>query len=112
MLDIKPEGGTYIYSSSEAHNEEQVIDLLRLHNWLRLFNFNVRGFDIVEKQGKPVPTFERGYHASGHASGEEIIRMVEEIQPELVIPVHTEKPEFFEERVSGVRVEVVGEGSI
>ena len=49
-------------------------------------------------------SFERGYHASGHASGEEIIRMVEEIQPEVVIPVHTERPEFFVEMLSDARV--------
>ncbi len=51
-----------------------------------------------------MPSFERGYHASGHASGEELLRMVEEIQPEVVIPVHTGRPEFFVERLSGVRV--------
>ncbi|WP_456474948.1 MBL fold metallo-hydrolase RNA specificity domain-containing protein [Candidatus Pyrohabitans sp.] len=110
LLDIKPEGGTYIYSSSEAYTEEQVIDFLRLYNWLKFFNFEVRGFGIVEKKGKPAPAFERGYHASGHASGEEMLRMVEEIQPEVLIPVHTENPEFFAERLEGVRVEVVGEG--
>ncbi len=57
-----------------------------------------------------MPSFERGYHASGHASGEELLRMVEEIQPEVVIPVHTERPEFFADRLDGVRVEVVGDG--
>ena len=107
LLDIKPEGGTYIYSSSEAYTEEQVIDFLRLYNWLRLFNLKVKGFKVIEKNGKPVPRFESGYHASGHASGEELLRMVEEIQPEVVVPVHTERPEFFVERLSGVRVEVV-----
>jgi ribonuclease J len=104
LLDIKPEGGTYIYSSSEAYTEEQVIDFLRLYNWLKFFNLEVRGFEIVEKNGKPVPEFQRGYHASGHASGDEIIRMVEEIEPEVVVPVHTERPEFFVERLDGVEV--------
>ncbi len=110
LLDIKPQGGTYIYSSSEAYTEEQVIDFLRLYNWLKLFNLKVKGFKIVEKNGRAMPRFERGYHASGHASGEELLRMVEEIQPEVVVPVHTERPEFFVERLSGVRVEVVGDG--
>ncbi len=57
-----------------------------------------------------MPSFERGYHASGHASGEELLRMVEEIEPEVVIPVHTERPEFFVERLSGVRVVLPMEG--
>jgi ribonuclease J len=110
LLDIKPEGGTYIYSSSEAYTEEQVIDFLRLYNWLKFFNLEVRGFEIVEKNGKPVPEFQRGYHASGHASGEEIIRMVEEIEPKVVVPVHTERPEFFAERLEEVRVVLPVEG--
>jgi len=59
-----------------------------------------------------MPSFERGYHASGHASGEELLRMVEEIQPEVVIPVHTKRPEFFVERLSEVRVELPVEGKI
>jgi len=77
---------------------------------LKLFNLKVKGFQIAEKNGKPMPSFEGGYHASGHASGEELLRMVEEIQPEVVVPVHTERPEFFVERLDGVRVEVVGDG--
>ncbi len=46
LLDIKPEGGAYIYSSSEAFSEEQEFDFLRLHHWLREFNLRVYGFKI------------------------------------------------------------------
>ena len=34
-------------------------------------------------------------HASGHASGDEIREMIREIDPENVIPIHTEHPEMF-----------------
>ncbi|MFQ5822129.1 MAG: MBL fold metallo-hydrolase RNA specificity domain-containing protein [Candidatus Heimdallarchaeota archaeon] len=95
LLDIKPEGGTYIYSSSEAYTEEQVIDFRRLWNWLKFFNFTVKGFNIIEKGGRILPEFEEGYHASGHISAEGLLQMIHGINPEIVIPVHTENPEFF-----------------
>jgi ribonuclease J len=95
LLDIKPEGGTYIYSSSEAHSEEQVIDFQRLWNWIRYFDMKVKGFEIRELNGGVDLTFQEGYHASGHASGDELIKLVKEIDPEIVIPIHTENPGFF-----------------
>ena len=41
--------------------------------------------------------FEPGYHASGHASANDLVYVVETIDPDLVIPVHTFRPEFFKE---------------
>ncbi len=110
LLDIKPCGGTYIYSSSEAYSEEQVIDFRRLWNWLQFLKFKVRGFNIVERDGKKLPEFERGYHASGHASAGELLRIVEEIAPEIVVPVHSENPEFFAENLEGFKVVLAEEG--
>jgi len=110
LLDIKPENGTYIYSSSEAYNEDQVIDFLRLWNWMQFFNFKVRGFKIVSRDGKAQPEFEKGYHASGHASASELLKIVREINPETVQPVHTENPGFFEENLKEYRVLLAEEG--
>ena len=110
LLDIKPVRGTYIYSSSEAYNEEQVIDFRRLWNWLQFFNFKVRGFKMVEKEGKELPEFEKGYHASGHASAGELLRIVREIDPGIVLPVHTEHPEFFVENLKEYQVVLAEEG--
>jgi ribonuclease J len=95
LLDIKPNGGTYIYSSSEAYTEEQVIDFMRLWNWLSFFNLKVRGFEIVERDGKALPQFAKGFHASGHASRKDLIEAMKRIDPEIVVPVHTEKPDEF-----------------
>lgn len=92
LLDIMPDGGTYIYSSSEAFGEEQVFSFLRLWNWLQYFGFEVHGFK-VDKYGRPI--FEKGLHASGHISREELRKVIEEVDPDYVIPVHTEKPELF-----------------
>jgi ribonuclease J len=93
LLDIRPKGGRYIYSSSEAHSEDQVFDFVRLHRWIARFGMEVRGFQ--EKDGGV--TFESGYHASGHASADDLAKVVEMIDADLVIPVHTFRPEFFKE---------------
>ncbi len=110
LLDIKPSGGTYIYSSSEAYSEEQVIDFQRLWNWLQRLKFRVRGFKIIEKEGKELPEFERGFHASGHASASELLRIVREINPRIVLPVHTENPEFFVENLKEYKVVLPEDG--
>lgn len=100
LLDIKPTFATYIYSSSEAFTEEQKIDFIRLKNWLDFFNIDLIGFKIVEEGGTITPRFEKGYHASGHASGGELIKIIEEIDPDLVIPIHTENGKFFQENLN------------
>jgi len=104
LLDIKPDNGVYIYSSSEAFSEEQEFDFLRLYNWLDYFNFSTRGFEMVLDEGKLRPQFIRGYHASGHASKEDLKRIIDEIDPDVIIPVHTGNPGWFSENFEGVRV--------
>ena len=94
LLDIMPNGGTYIYSSSEAFGEEQAFSFLRLWNWLQHFGFEVYGFK-VDKNGKLI--FEKGLHASGHLSKEELVEVVERIDPDKIIPIHTENPYWFAE---------------
>jgi len=95
LLDIKPERGRYVYSSCEAFTEEQEFDFVRLYNWLKNLNFETYGFKIGDN-GKP--EFEKGYHASGHISQEELEEVIGEIDPEILIPVHTINPEWFIEK--------------
>jgi mRNA degradation ribonuclease J1/J2 len=35
------------------------------------------------------------YHASGHAMGPDLLRLVRTIQPKHLLPVHSEHPDFF-----------------
>jgi ribonuclease J len=44
-------------------------------------------------------------HASGHASGCEILGMINAIKPENVIPVHTEKPHLFKQVEANVIID-------
>jgi ribonuclease J len=112
LPSIHPRAGSlYVYSSSEPHDEEQEIDFRRLHNWLE--HFNLRGFGLpleVKKDGKvewQIPEGERGLHASGHACGADLLEIAREIKPEILIPVHSEKPDFFVEQLSGSEISVV-----
>ena len=94
LLDIKPEQGTYIYSSTEALSEEQSFDFITLGNWLSKFNFDTKGF-YIDENGKP--RFMDGYHASGHAAPEDLMKIIDTIDPDLIIPVHTTNPDWFAE---------------
>ena len=88
LIDLRPqEGSTYIRASSEPFNLEMELDEKRLKKWLEHFKINA-------------PTFEPKYiHASGHASGAEIRQLIHDIDPKVVFPVHTEKPELFIDKV-------------
>ena len=97
LNDIKPDGGIYIYSSSEPHDEEQLIDFKRLYNWLSFYKFKIIGFQY--KKDEAIDNInvemESGYHCSGHMSSEEIGKVVREIEPDILIPVHTTDPKWF-----------------
>jgi ribonuclease J len=107
LLDIKPQGGTYIYSGSGSFDEEADFDFGRLDNWIRKLGMNAVGFEMVpveSHRGRTVhvPRFNGGLHASGHASKEELIGMIERIRPEYLVPVHTENADYFLENVTCV----------
>ncbi len=107
LPSINPKrGGLYVYSSSEPHDEEQEIDFRRLHHWLDYFNF--RSFGLPkEKDGKwQIPDEEKGLHASGHACGTDLLKIVKSIRPKTVIPVHSESPEVYIKSLDGNGIEV------
>jgi len=97
LLDIKPTNGTYIYSSSEAFEEETEFDFIRLSKWLGHFGFKIYGFEIIEEEGRLKPIFSRGFHASGHASQNDLRWAIDTIDPDIIIPVHTDNPQWFKE---------------
>jgi ribonuclease J len=94
------EGSLYIYSSSEAHNEEQEMDFRRLHNWLDHFHMSRMGLPREDLEWE-IPESERGLHASGHASGPELIGLIGHIAPRVLIPIHTENPQYFVQGLEG-----------
>lgn len=96
LIDIDPPpGGLYVYSSSEAYEEEQEIDQRRLRNWLVRFGFQHVGFEGTE-----------GLHASGHASGPDLLRIVGAIAPRVLIPIHSLTPAFYTQRLPGSGINI------
>jgi ribonuclease J len=88
LVDIDPSPNVaYVHSASEPHNEEQVIDEQRLNNWLDYFQ--------VKKYH---------YHASGHASGTDIRRLVEQVNPKVLMPIHTEHKDLFRQFHNNVKM--------
>ena len=106
LIDIRPSGGRYIHSASEAFSEEQMIDADRLANWLRHFGMEGAGLPRRELGGKPLPE-EAGLHTSGHASPDDLLRLVREVAPKTLIPVHTQNPGYFREALADSDIEVV-----
>jgi ribonuclease J len=99
--DIAADPGRYLLhldvgAVSEPFNMEMELDKNRLRRWLQHFGVNP-------------PDFEPRYaHASGHASGPELLEMIREIRPKMLVPVHTEHPELFAEALadSGIQVHI------
>jgi len=88
LIDIAPNlGSIYVHSTSEPHNEEQIIDEQRLNNWIDFFR---------------LPKYH--FHCSGHASGMEIQKIIQTINPKELIPIHTEQPEFFKKMHDNVKM--------
>jgi ribonuclease J len=108
LPSIRPEAGSlYVFSSSEPHDEEQEMDFWRLHHWLEHFQLQAVGLPVEKGIKWEIPEEEKGLHASGHACGPDLLRVAREIQPEMIIPVHSERPEFYADNLSDSGIEVI-----
>jgi len=92
LIDINPSGGTYIYSATEAFNEEMQLDAVKLKNWIDHFNFQLFGNPFASENADSHDPL----HVGGHARPDELLNIIETIHPRYLLPVHTECFEFFE----------------
>ncbi len=91
LIDLRPGAGSpFIHSMSEPFSEDDVSDQV-MHNWLDHFG-------LVFHQ----------MHASGHASGPELLDLVRTTRARTVYPIHTEHPEAFEAAGPTVRLPELG----
>jgi len=82
LIDIKPPAdSTFISSVVEPFDDEMMISDAKLRAWLKHFG--------IQKKN------QHHTHCSGHAPGCDLKRIISEITPEVVIPIHTEKPGKF-----------------
>lgn len=90
LINIRPsEGSRYIHSMTEPFDDEGEIERKRVENWLK--HFGLYPYDKA--------------HASGHASGPEIEKLIQDINPKVVFPIHTEAPQRFE-KMKNVNIEL------
>jgi len=88
LIDLKPKpGARYIHSASEPYNEEQELSQERMDAW-------VKHFGMVKFQS----------HCSGHARAKDLIQAVSEINPKIILPIHTEYLEVYQKSVSNVTI--------
>ena len=109
LPSIMPNGGSlYIYSSSEVFDEEGASDMRRLRHWLGRFDITGVGLPVEVKPHKwEIAEKERGFHASGHASARELLGFVKAVSPKVLIPIHTEAPDFFANNLTGTDIKVI-----
>ncbi len=83
LLDLgETSSGAWIYSSSEPYDEESQLDMQRLRNWTDLLGLDFLG-GASETEAEAA-----GFHASGHASGPDLQRFIEIVNPRTLIPIH------------------------
>jgi ribonuclease J len=81
LIDVKPEAGSsYIRSVCEPFDIEIELDLKKAENWLA--HFGLYPYTYI--------------HASGHLNYDQIREVVKTVQPKVLIPVHTQHPEVFQ----------------
>lgn len=90
LIDIKPKNAIYIKSACEPFNEEMEIEENILNNWLDKY-------EIKREEA----------HASGHIAFDELKEVIKEINPEYVIPVHTENPDLFKKEIQKLGFKVI-----
>lgn len=89
LVYIQPKNADFIYSMSEHFLEGEDNEEMKavLENWMKHFKIN----------------FHKA-HCSGHASKQDIIKIVTGIEPGMVIPIHTENAEAFKEFHDNVKI--------
>ncbi len=80
LCNLSPmEGSHYIRSVTEAFNDEMILDQQVEKAWLDRFN---------------LPCTQ--IHAGGHANVNELENIINRINPQILVPMHTKKPEEFQ----------------
>jgi mRNA degradation ribonuclease J1/J2 len=73
------------------------LDAERVQNWLDLLKLELHGMGSEDK-----------LHASGHASGREIKETLEQINPKIIIPIHTKKPGHLKQHFDNIILPELG----
>lgn len=104
QLGRKGKTGIYVFSNSYWADQEQILDLRVLLNWLEALDFRLYP-EVLASLPQEAAEVDNPYHTSGHAPEGDLVEVVKRLKPRYLIPVHTERPERWGEVVGeGVRV--------
>jgi ribonuclease J len=93
LIDIEPlDDSSYIRASTEPYDKEMELDELRVKRWLDKFGLKWHYT-----------------HVSGHGSGDQIKEIIEKASSKKIIPIHTEKEEYFKKLHEVVQQVQLGE---
>ena len=89
-----PTGSLLIMSTSEPYDEEGAIEAEKIENWCKYFGLK-----------------SSRIHFSGHMNGPDLIRMLEEINPHVILPIHmtAENAQLIKKKFP-TRVKILEEG--
>ena len=103
----------FIRAQCEPFSDEMELDEERFINWLEKFGVQFAEADVHLPDGcsntecnKIRRRMDRS-HVSGHASGHELINLINTINPKKLFPIHTEKSGLFKELLKGSGIEIV-----
>lgn len=101
-------GSYFIKANTEPFNDEMLIDEQKMMNWL--YHFKVK-YDYklrsdTTTNGLQKKEFLRE-HASGHISGLELKEIISKLNPKIIIPIHTQRMDKFEEFGNELGVKIV-----
>lgn len=72
IIDLQPlSNSTMILSISEPHDEEGEVEMGKIANWCNYFGLH-----------------QHYTHSSGHMNGQDLTRIVNEINPRIILPIH------------------------
>ena len=104
----KLQGSRFIKAQCEPFSDEMELDEERFINWLDAFGIGYIQGETPLPDGcsnsscsKLKRRIDRS-HVSGHASRPELQELIGKINPAILIPVHTERPEAFEDLVKEI----------
>ncbi len=97
LLDMSlREDSVHVRSICEPFNDEMELDQRRVDSWLKFLGL--------------YPEYK--IHSSGHAPGPDIMKMIRQINPKILIPIHTLHPEMFKKITpKGTEIKMVKLGS-
>jgi len=109
----KISGSRFIRAQCEPFSDEMELDEERFINWLDAFGIGYELGATPVPDGCTNPNCSKlrkrilRSHVSGHASRPELKELIVKINPELLFPVHTERPEVFVELLKGEDIDVI-----